>query len=366
MEKIKAGGILLEHSFHYLDHLAPLCDLLEIPLVVSDEELAKIAIHYYPNLQIQWANSITLPEYAVTNYDVAFSCMPRALFDDFFFFAQKLHNKRLHTIWCPHGNSDKGYLVPLMEGLQQEEVALVYGQKMIDFLKEKQAFSSLKAHAIIGNYRYMYYLRNKPFLDQLAFLEVFRKLPKAKKNLLYAPTWQDAEKSSSFLDAMPHLAAHLPHDWNLIVKLHPNIFLENDPAYISMICEYESHPQILFLKEFPPIYPLLEKTDIYLGDMSSIGYDFLTFNRPMFFFNPRKRKKADPGLYLLQCGVEIEATPDLYNIIESHLSSDAALFSEKREKVYSYTFGKKIEKEALQVAITTVYTVFPDQDLNFF
>lgn len=93
-----------------------------------------------------------------------------------------------------------------------------------------------------------------------------------------------------------------------------------------------------FLKAFPSIYPLLEYTDVFVGDMSSIGYDFLTFNKPMFFLNPCENKEA----FLFQCGVEIKPNQyhDLYDIMKKELSKKD-FFSPIRKKVYSYSFSNK-------------------------
>ena len=59
------------------------------------------------------------------------------------------------------------------------------------------------------------------------------------------------------------------------------------------------------LIEFPYIYPLLEFCDIYLGDCSSVGYDFLHLNRPMYFLNPHNRDSNHNSCFLHQYGVVI-------------------------------------------------------------
>lgn len=49
---------------------------------------------------------------------------------------------------------------------------------------------------------------------------------------------------------------------------------------------------IQFIEDFPPIYPLLAQMDLYIGDMSSIGYDFLSFKRPMILLKDSELTKA--------------------------------------------------------------------------
>ena len=95
---------------------------------------------------------------------------------------------------------------------------------MFDFLKRKNVFDSLKAHVITGNYRHLFYLQHRAFFDAIAEREIKRHLREGK-TILYAPTWRDYEKSSSFFDAIHLMIETLPDHYNLIVKLHPNLLL---------------------------------------------------------------------------------------------------------------------------------------------
>ncbi|MBS0653803.1 MAG: hypothetical protein JSR39_09825, partial [Verrucomicrobia bacterium] len=196
-----AAGLIYGPESHHLDHLGPLCEILEIPLIVTEEAIALAANKYYPNLDVIFSDYLAVAQHLITHYQIIFYSMPRALFDEVFFFAQKLAQKKVHTIWCPHGNSDKGSNIPYMEALHREEAALVYGQQMIDFLQRKKVFDQLKSRVVTGNFRNAYYQQHKLFFDNLAENEVFRRLPPSEKIVLYAPTWQDYEKSTSFFDA---------------------------------------------------------------------------------------------------------------------------------------------------------------------
>lgn len=256
-----------------------------------------------------------------------------------------------------------------MEALHREEIALVYGKQMIDFLQRKNVFNQLKKHVITGNYRFAYYLHNQPFYDNLAEREVFRRLPQSEKVLLYAPTWKDSERSSSFFDAAPSMIDNLPDNWNLIVKLHPNLIAQEEQRVASFIERYEGRSNVLFLTDFPPIYPLLNRVDIYIGDMSSVGYDFLAFDRPMFFLNQNTRDpQSDLGLYLFRCGTEIPASKysQTIQLIQNFLQFELRDFSKIRKEVYDYAFAPEQPLEALRKEITASYATFSDTDLNFY
>ena len=268
------AGLIHGPEYHYLDHLAPLCALLEIPLILTDSEMVDLATKFYPDLDVIHYNLHEVPDQLVQKFDAIFCSTPRVLFDEVFYFSQAMQNKRVRTIWVPHGNSDKGKHSPHMEALQEEELLLTYGPRMEEFFKEKGVHSNTYR---IGNYRLAYFEKHKEFYDSL--LEINR------PSLLYAPTWQDAEKNSSFPDIWKTLLT-CPDEFLLIVKLHPNLY-KQFPNEIEELKE-----KVEVLEDFPPIYPLLSKTDLYIGDMSSIGYDFLAFNRPMILLTPSDLMKA--------------------------------------------------------------------------
>jgi hypothetical protein len=76
--------------------------------------------------------------------------------------------------------------------------------------------------------------------------------------------------------------------------------------------------------------------------MSSVGYDFLAFDKPMFFLNKQRRDpRTDRGLYLFRCGTEVkpDAYPLFYQILDKYLPNDKELFSDVRKATYRYTFG---------------------------
>ena len=63
--------------------------------------------------------------------------------------------------------------------------------------------------------------------------------------------------------------------------------------------------------------------------MSSVGYDFLPFDKPMFFLNKQKRDPGlDRGLFLFRCGVEVlpEKFGELYSLIDKNLATDKERF----------------------------------------
>lgn len=289
---MKYAGLLLDDSPHYIDHLAPFCAMMDWPLLVCNQSIAETCRKFYPQVKLIEVDlfDLKLPPCIV-------SCHPKPLIQAFLGPFRPYTGK---AIWLPHGLSDKGWKSPFFEALQTEDLLLVYGQKMRDVLKAKQVHIPQLS---IGNFRYEFYQKNRLFYDSL----------RSKRAILYAPTWEDAEQNGTFWDAFPTLANQIP---NLCVKLHPNTLQK----HASRLEKLRSRAE--FIDDFPCIYPLLNLTDLYIGDMSSIGYDFLPFNRPLFFLRKEKTDPLnDPSAFLMQAGTQI-TIDEASTLKNSHVKPD--------------------------------------------
>lgn len=336
-EKRKAG-LVYGSDVHHLDHIVPICHIMGIPLIVTDPEIAASVGKFYPPLEVIVWDYFEISEALVDGFEIIFSCLPRILFDDIFFFAQNFLGKRVQTVWVPHGCSDKGEKGPFFEALIKEEMALLYGAKMEEQLNKRKVFDSLSAYVFTGNYRHQFYLENHQFYNDLVKREL-GSFTEDKKTILYAPTWQDSEGSSSFFEACTLVAEQLSKKYRLLIKPHPNLLLQDELKTREIIEQIQSEQPVLFLIDFPPIYPLLEQVDIYLGDMSSIGYDFLLFDRPLFFLSERNPEEVP----LFRCGAVISPHHyrELDRIIEEHLATSHPELSIRRQSLYEYSFGKE-------------------------
>ncbi|MBX7067129.1 MAG: CDP-glycerol glycerophosphotransferase family protein [Parachlamydiales bacterium] len=286
-------------DYHLLDHIAPLAELMQCPLVVTEElnyELAKkfypqVVTHFVPDLEFRFGE-------IAEQFDVLYECkywQPhlKALF-------KTLYNKEMRLVFCPHGQSDKGYQAPVLAPYALQDSVLVYGQLMLDMLKELGI--AVPSYTVVGNYRLKFYQKYKEFYDGLA-----PRIDRSKRTLLYAPTWCDLDDASSFFKKGAKVISELPDDWNLILKVHPLLKQRNPIQYELARLE---KPNLFFLDEFPPVYPILSIADVFLGDSSSVGYDFLAFEKPLYFF-PSKRLGR-----LHSCGTMIDDAKPIYHQLE--------------------------------------------------
>ena len=317
----------------YLDHLGVICYLMDMPLIVTEEETFTSSQKFYPQVSVIKKEIGDLSsDFLANNFDV--------IFESGKFFATELkpifslmHNKNMRFVFCPHGNSDKGHSA---KNHVQQDVSLVYGKHMLNLLRKTGALNKISHTPMTGNYRLPFYLKYKSFYDGLVTEQL--KLDKRKKTILYAPTWQDGENPSSFFFCTKVLIEQLKDDYNVIIKLHP--FLEEfHPAHTYHIIEsYKNTPGITFLSNFPIIYPLLAACDLYIGDYSSIGYDFLAFDKPLYFLTEKDPKEST----IHPCGLVVPTVQEIKSFIESTIEKNQNEKQKIRQSIYDYAFGKEI------------------------
>lgn len=311
-------------DFHLLDHIAPLADLLSIPLIVTEEKNFDLAQTFYPNVKPRFQPDLEFELGSIAEeFDALFECkywqlhLKRLFFD--------LYKKEMDLVFCPHGQSDKGYRAPLLAPYANQDLVLIYGDLLSQMLKDLGI--EVKQKAMVGNYRLNYYLKHRFFYDQIAEEKIFSHLSPHKKTLLYAPTWRDADQSTSFFAQGSRVVDS--SDWNLIVKIHPLLEMRNPELFYRIASKIEQRANTILVSEFPPVYPILFRVDAFLGDASSVGYDFLATEKPLFFF---------PGelLRLHTCGQKVPENGSIYSFIERNERVD---FSQKRKELYKLAFS---------------------------
>lgn len=325
-------GLNPEGYSYHTEHLAPLLVLLEAPLVTANEEAASLARHYYPHLQVELKEwDFFTPETIGKEADLILTSeqWPKGQFYQTF----SSYNPQLRHLHCPHGYSDKIFW---LREVAFEDASLIYGPHMLKMLEKEGVLSELKNYIVTGNLRLQYYKKHQLFFDALYTKEIASQLPPAEKTLLYAPTWHDQEEASSFFHGLEPLIKALPKNWNLIVKLHPNLEREHPGEVYAAEERYKNEPRLLFLPDYPLVYPLLAHVDAYIGDASSVGYDFLAFDRPLLFLDTVGR-----SLPLHAAGRTWTPGEDLKKALEQET------FSSKRKALYNDVFGPPQEEKAL-------------------
>jgi len=308
----------------YLDHLGVIASLLEIPLIVTEEKTFEACKKFYPSV------SCSRMDFAELTLDFLAAQFETIYMSSHQWTAELLplielfYRKKMRMVYCPHGNSDKGHS---HTHHFRKDIALVYGSHMHDLLEKTGALSKIEKTVLTGNFRLSFYRKHQPFYDAL----LKERWSYKRQTLLYAPTWADGESDTSFFSYCEKLLEELSPHFDLIVKLHPFLEDRNPSETWKIVEKFSPKPGIVFLSDFPPIYPILNGCDGYVGDSSSIGYDFLAFNKPMFFL-------TDVQGPIKNCGQKI---PDKTNAARFIQASWNDGLEEKRREVYRYAFGKE-------------------------
>lgn len=320
----------------HLDHLGVLSAILEIPLIVTEEKCYRLAKEFYPGLNVHHIDHADLTlDFLASNFDVILES-GKFWAAELVPMLELLFKKKMRLIYCPHGNSEKGHSLSIHP---VQDISLIYGDQMKDLLAKTGALQNTSQLIRTGNYRFPFYRKHKQFYDE----KILPYLYSSKKTILYAPSWSNGENPTSFFDSCSRIVNSLCRDFNLIIKLHP--FLEEDNPALTHYLISAHEDRALFLRDFPPIYPLLAYTDIYLGDYSSIGYDFLAFDRPMYFLSDVKGA-------LNPCGMVIPPDQNPHDFILQTLDENQEKRSEARKNLYAYAFGEEIDPSVTAAEIT--------------
>jgi hypothetical protein len=337
-ETLRSAALNTGPDFHLLDHIAPLADLMQMPLITTEEKNFELAKTYYPQIETRYEPALEFKLGSISEeFDILFECKYwpahlKQLFHD-------LYRKKMRLVFCPHGQSDKGFKAPLLAPYSQQDIVLLYGDLLIQMLKKLDLWPYISHYALVGNYRLAFYRKYQAFQDDVAQKKVFSFLDPKKPTLLYAPTWEDADRSTSFFEYGAPIFSHLPQDWNLIVKVHPLLEQRSPARFYSIAALVDKRLGALLVSDFPFIYPLINRASAYLGDFSSVGYDCLALNRPLFFL-PTKR----PGK-LHTCGTILDPKKDF------HLLSKPNPHQKKQRALSQLAFGAERPYEMVRKEI---------------
>lgn len=268
---------------HYLDHLGVLCEGLNIPLYVTELSTLEAAQEFYPCLQVHYIDIQDLSlSFLVERADVIFES-GHTFATELLPLWELLYRKKMRVVYCPHGNSDK------KSPRLRKDLTLIYGDHMKTHLFQTGEDCLVEKMVPTGNYRAIHDQGRKSWIDKKLEKLLAGRLDKDKKTVFYAPTWE----SQGWYERTVRVIEEVSSEFNLLMRLHP--FMEE---LYPIEHEKIKGCSVIDLASFPAIYPILRKADYYLGDFSSIGYDFLSLNKPLFFLDRYEGEIFDCGIVL--------------------------------------------------------------------
>lgn len=129
--------------------------------------------------------------------------------------------------------------------------------------------------------------------------------------------------------------------YNLIFAPHVILYLRKWRHKAFPLTAYENCPNIHL---DPGSERSLDMTytrmaDIYLGDVSSQVYEFLTKLRPCIFLNPHKLAWQEIGLKFWNCGPIIENLSQLKNTLENAQKEHQTTYKATQQQLFDKTFS---------------------------
>lgn len=337
---------------HHLEHLIPLCILLNAHLVVASERLERIAAAVYPpvpTVRCAFASETgrvllepqcrsILSEFDVILYSHLL------LREDLARIFGSLRDEPPRVVYCPHGLSEKPQRWSALAAFQ--DIALLHGTFSLDQLHNWGVAHHLGTHLLTGHVVRRFYASIAPKLSNAFEAEIAfpRQLSKRPRRILYTPTWNDRTGSSSFATIISMLLAGLSNGDQLLIKPHPLLAGE---AIERLRKETEHANNIIVVDPDPRTIPYLSWADVLITDMSALAYDFLFLDKPMLFLNVAAGQRGDCAeTRLFECGPVLEPDQfgDLYRQLNCALEENER-WREAKATLYSDAFCKTTDED---------------------
>jgi len=352
---------------HHVEHLAPLCELFGMPMVVVDQSLARLASANYPStfaLEIL-ENEDLLESFSNVQSFGEFVCRLRHRFQVVFHSHILWQQERalldrwgVSTVAVPHGFSEKVQDWAAVSA-ESADINLFSGQLCIDQIAALGAADKIGPYVLIGDLRYQYYLRHRSFFDR-RFDDTIGSQLQGGKTILYCPTWMDYTGSSSMFDAIDHVIQSLPENADLIVKLHPHADHREHAARTDELVERARRPGVIFARRVPLTFPMLARASALLCDMSAIAYDALVFDCPLIFLNQNSGSERDPhGSRLFSTGVVVPHRDyhRLRPILEEALAEPTVKYGPVKQALFHALHSPSVPPDELESRLRPLLAV---------
>ena len=167
----------------------------------------------------------------------------------------------------------------------------------------------------------------------------------SKKMVLYAPTWCDPNRYSSFSKYIVSILRNL-EDFNVIVKPHLNI-LKYRPWQILKAYIMKKKNCYIYPKSVS-VLPFMAISDILITDLSAVSNEYLAFDKPMVFLCPKPIDKIpEEHRWIWQCGDIVEKKKDLAGVVKKNILNPS-VFKTERDAALNQIFLDFDGKSALR------------------
>jgi len=338
----------IDSSIHQIGYITEVLKLLDGNLYTNFQSSYEIIKEDYPWISIKYFNSI--PD--IIEEMIKDKTKILILQDFHYSKFSKLRECGVKFVQIFHGTSDKSYNTN-REILKYDLVCLSGSKMLKDF--EDKGLNKNNNCIITGN----------PKADTI-FNDVYNRDQEMKKlkldpnikNVLYAPTWMDGMGNSSFKKFGLKLPDYFPSEYQLTIKLHPNIYLYKKKLVKALKEKIKNKKNILLLenkKEIYDIVPIMAASDLLITDVSGVSHEYIAFLRPMIFLNNRSIIRFLYGkkrTRIWETGDVVTNIRNLPGVIRKNLIAPyryREVQMKLLKEIYTFTDGKSAERIAKAV-----------------
>jgi CDP-glycerol glycerophosphotransferase (TagB/SpsB family) len=273
-------GFYIDGSIHQIGFITDLLEKLHGKLFTDSESSFTIIQRDFPSISVLFLHDMNAIIQAMRNEGIRVLILQDFHYKKF----MKLKQDGVKFVQIFHGTSDKTY--NLNRESRYYDLVCLTGRSMLEDFNRK----GLNKHGncvVTGNLK-----ADRIFKKQYNRDDEIHKLgfDPNKKTVLYAPTWMDGMGNSSFRKFGIALPDYFPDEFQLIIKLHPNLHLYRTELVNRLILNIVHKKNILLLEQSAMIYdivPVMAAADLLITDVSGVSYEYIAFLRPIIFLNNR-------------------------------------------------------------------------------
>ncbi len=151
-----------------------------------------------------------------------------------------------------------------------------------------------------------------------------------KKTLLYAPTFRNSKELKyydvDFKRVLKTLKEKFNNDWQILIRLHPNISSEK----INIECE-----NVIDVTSYGDMYELMSISDVLLTDYSSTMFEFALTNKIVLLYaNDLEEYKKERDFYFELDKLPFHLSKDNEDLINAIINFDIAKYQEDLKTFY--------------------------------
>lgn len=282
MKKYSPCLFIYDHDERYLDVLAPLSALLNIPLLVTESPTSHHIESFYPSVNCHIIPRDHICNETLKQHNVIISCHPTYQMNELFSVSSTIQKNNPLFIWFPSQQKEE---YASYEHLDQEQIILVWGEALLQNLQTHGVSLSIFRTLMTGDIKHTYAQKMKKFYQNLLDKTLFSFLSKEHPSYLLAPVFYQNKEKKSLLKTVTDLIENAPSTINLIVKINPLDQIHEKKIIEKIKEKTKSLINVFSIIDYPVIPALFNIIEGMFTNNVSYAYHFCIYDKPLYFLD---------------------------------------------------------------------------------